>query len=338
MKRGMSGSVCRTSGDRMRHWINYWQAVRGRITWDRSLLRSAWTLPWLQLRAKLSRSTKTGTIAYYPQPVGPWYTISLALAGTGIRRTSDWACADAVMFFDDRTRSDHTLPDGLIKDGAKRLNVRATDISKAHVGRVFLTIFGYELSLDPLTHSGLMVEKSDENGLHDGTIVQGPLRQVRDGYIYQRLVESTVRPGVTEDLRCACVGGQIVQIFRKEKATQSRFSTRYLQTTLCEPDEVLRPQERKRIAAFCDAMGLDFGSIDVLRDHGGDGRIYIVDVNKTCMPVLSMPVSELRPALHRVGLAVEAIILGPDVQSQPVPAQGHCQRKPPLTECVKGVP
>ena len=34
-------------------------------------------------------------------------------------------------------------------------------------------------------------------------------------------------------------------------------------------------------------MNLDFGAIDVMRDKN-DERIYIVDVNKTCMPVLCL--------------------------------------------------
>lgn len=302
----------------MRHWIDYWQAVRDRITWDRSLLRGIWAVPWLQLRGKLSRPSRTGTIAYYPQPAGPWYTMSLALAGTGIRRIGNPSQADAVLIFDDRTLSDHTIPKGLENSHVKLLNVRANNVSKGHVARIFQQVFGYALSLDPLNHSGPMVQKSEDNGLHDGTIVQGPLQQKRAGYAYQRLVDSTVRPGVTEDLRCTCVGGEIVQVFRKEKATLKRFSTDYLETVLCAADDVLSSQERRQISAFCEAIGLDFGSIDVLRDHRGDGRIYIVDVNKTCMPVLSMPVAELGPALDKIGAAVEALILGPEIQMQPV--------------------
>lgn len=307
----------------MRHWVDYWQAVRGRITWDRSLLRGVWTVPWLYLRAKLSRASQTGMIAYYPQQAGPWYTMPLALAGSGIRRTTDIASADAVLIFDDRTHLASDVRHAFRGSSPKLLNIHATDISKIHVGRIFRDVFGYDLSLDPRHHLGPMVEKSDVNGVHDGRIVNGPLPQGQKGFVYQRLVDSTVRPGVTEDLRCVCVGGEIVQVFRKEKATVARFTTTYLRTTLPEADEVLTPYERKQIAAFCDAMGLDFGSIDVLRDHADSNQIYIVDVNKTCMPVLSMPVAELRPALRRIGAAVEALILGPEPQLQPVPAELH---------------
>lgn len=291
----------------MRGWLDYFRAVGPRITWDRSLLRGAWTVPWLQLTGRLKCPPPIGTIAYFPQPAGPWYTLPLALVRTGIRRTSDLGKADVIMIFDDRTQSNVTLP----TTTARLLNARATDVSKVQVGRVFEAVFHYPLTLDPLTHDGPMVEKSDVNGVHDGRIVIGPIVSPRAESVYQALVDSTVRDGVTEDLRCVCVGGDIVVVFRKEKATQDRFKAAYLETTLREPASVLSDQERTDITRFCEMIGLDFGSIDVLRDHAGDGRIYIVDVNKTCMPVLSMPVRELDKALRRIGAAVEALILRP---------------------------
>lgn len=291
----------------MMGWLDYFRAVGPRITWDRSLMRGAWTVPWLQLTGWMSRPSDTGTIAYFPQPAGPWYTLPLALMRTGIRRTSDLGKADAIMIFDDRTQSNITLP----ITTARLINARATDVSKTQVGRLFEAIFDYPLTLDPLVHIGLMVEKSDINGVHDGRIVTGPIASPRADCVYQTLADSTVRDGVTEDLRCVCVDGEIVVVFRKEKATRDRFAPTYLETTLREAASVLSYQERADIARFCEMIGLDFGSIDVLRNHAGDGRIYIVDVNKTCMPVLSMPVRELNKALHQIGVAVEALILRP---------------------------
>ncbi|MEM7728200.1 MAG: hypothetical protein AAF311_02885 [Pseudomonadota bacterium] len=290
----------------MTGWLDYWRAVGGRITWDRSILRGAWTVPWLSFRGRARRPGRRGTIAYFPQPAAPWYTLPLALSGTGIRHVRDPRQADAVMIFDDRTVSDVTIPD----TPARLLNALATDVSKSHVGRIFEDVFGYPLTLDPTEHSGPMVQKSDVNGVHDGTIVTGPLAQPVPGCVYQHLAESHVLDGVTEDLRCVCVGGAVVQVFRKEKATSDRFRAVYLETTLRDPRDCFSDAELSDIGRFCDAMGLDFGSIDVLRDHRGDGRIYIVDVNKTCMPVLSMPVAELERGLIRIGQAVEAMILG----------------------------
>lgn len=290
----------------MRGWLDYWSAVGGRITWDRSILRGLWIVPYLQLRGRWDRPVKRGTIAFYPHPAGPWYTLPLALAGTGLRVTRNVKAADAVMIFDDRTQSDVPLPD----TRATLLNAGVTDVSKTHVGRVFEAVFGYPLSLDPLTHVGPMVQKSDVNGVHDGRIVDGPLLSPVAGCVYQHPVESHVRDGVTEDLRCVCVGGTVVQVFRKEKPHEARFKAVYLETVLRDTDKTFTADEQMLIARFCKTIGLDFGSLDVLRDYADEGRVYIVDVNKTCMPVLSMPVGELETGLRRIGVAAEAFILG----------------------------
>jgi hypothetical protein len=289
----------------MRGWLDYWRTVRSRVTWDRSIARGLWIVPYLQLRQRIGRPRKRGVIAFYPQPAGPWYTLPLALAGTGIRLTHNIQTADAVMIFDDRTVSDVDVPETCVK----MLNARAIDISKAHVGRVFEQVFGYPITLDPLTHHGPMVQKSDMNGVHDGQIVDGPLAAPLPDCIYQHPVESFVRVGVTEDLRCACVGGDVVQVFRKEKETTARFKASYLETVLRDPVETFSEDELALIAEFCAVIGLDFGSMDVLRDYAEGGRLYIVDVNKTCMPVLSMPAKELEIGLRRIGAAAEAFIL-----------------------------
>lgn len=291
----------------MKGWLNYWRAVRGRITWDRSVLRGLWIVPYVHGMRRLGRPPKRGTLAFYPQPAGPWYTLPLALAGTGIRITKNLTLADAIMIFDDRTLSEVSRPD----TPAKLLNARATDISKIHIGEVFEDVFGYPLTLNPLTHHGPMVQKSDINGVHDGCLVQGPLDTPLADCVYQHPVESWVRNGVSEDLRCVCVGGKITQVFRKEKAQESRFRAVYLETALRYADETFTAQEQDLIAQFCAALGLDFGSLDVLRDYSQRGRIYIVDVNKTCMPVLSMPVGELELGLRKIGEAAEALILAP---------------------------
>jgi hypothetical protein len=289
----------------MRGWLNYWRAVRGRVTWDGSVLRGLWVVPYLHIRLRAGRPARRATLAFYPHPAAPWYTLPLALAGTSVRIRRNIRAADAVMIFDDRTQSDVTPP----TTSALVLNARVQDISKANVGRVFEQVFGYPLSLDPRTHCGPMVQKSDSNGVHDGQIVTGPLAHPVPGCAYQHPVESWIRDGVSEDLRCTVVGDRIVQVFRKEKARAARFRAQYLQTALRDPDDCFTKDERAMIAQFCAVLGLDFGSMDILRDYADGGRLYIVDVNKTCMPVLSMHVRSLEVALRRIGEAAEALIL-----------------------------
>lgn len=289
----------------MRGWLNYWRAVRERVTWDGSILRGLWVVPYLHIKLRARRPARRATLAFYPHPAAPWYTLPLALAGTGIRLRRNISAADAVMIFDDRTQSHVTAP----TTTARLLNARVHDISKANVGRVFEQVFGYPLSLDPLTHSGPMVQKSEINGVHDGQIVTGPLAHPVPGCAYQHPVESWIRDGVSEDLRCTFVGERIVQVFRKEKDKAARFQAQYLETTLRDPDDCFTQEEQAMIVQFCAVLGLDFGSMDILRDYADGGRLYIVDVNKTCMPVLSMPVRSLEIGLRRIGEAAEALIL-----------------------------
>lgn len=56
------------------------------------------------------------------------------------------------------------------------INYACRDISKKRVDVVFRDVFGYTLMIDPLTHCGPCVVKSDLNALHDGKIMICPVR------------------------------------------------------------------------------------------------------------------------------------------------------------------
>jgi glutathione synthase/RimK-type ligase-like ATP-grasp enzyme len=105
------------------------------------------------------------------------------------------------------------------------------------------------------------------------------------------LVDSTFTGKTSEDLRVAFALGEIALVYHKHKPLDDRFGTHYLSVDVMAAEDVFSPAEINLIIKFCDAMGLDFGAIDVMRDKH-DGRIYIVDVNKTCMPVLSLTLAE----------------------------------------------
>ena len=96
-------------------------------------------------------------------------------------------------------------------------------------------------------------------------------------------------------------------MFHKFKAPENRFGTSYLHTDVRTADEVFSREEQTQIAEFCRQIGLDFGCIDVLRDVK-DGRIYIVDVNKTCMPVLSLSFKTQLRALRLMGGALRSAV------------------------------
>ena len=122
--------------------------------------------------------------------------------------------------------------------------------------------------------------------------------ELEDGAVYQRLIDTATDGVRSEDLRTNVVKGALPVVFHKYKTLEGRFGTSYLHTDVRSADELYSKEEQAQISAFCREIGLDFGCIDVLRDIN-DGRIYIVDVNKTCMPVLSLSIKE--PGLRLLG-------------------------------------
>ncbi|MEO1303876.1 MAG: hypothetical protein AAFV37_02780 [Pseudomonadota bacterium] len=288
---------------------------RVRLSLDRSFFRSFFAV--LQLYAYLvtvgvsrvfKRDRARQTIAFYPHSAPPWYNIWLATQVSDLQIISDIDEADTVFVFEDETysRAGRQLT---ADQRARALNDRIEDISKTHVARVFANVFGYSLAVDPLTYHGRAVCKSDTNGTHDGKIVECPIapKEVEAGAVYQRLIETATDGHRSEDLRTNVVKGALPVVFHKFKSPENRFGTSYLHTDVCLADEVLSRQEQEQISEFCRQIGLDFGCIDVLRDVE-DGRIYIVDVNKTCMPVLSLSFKTQLRALRLMGGALRSAV------------------------------
>ena len=248
------------------------------------------------------------TLAFHPQPSGPWYNAWLAARMAGIEIIKDSRAADVVFIFDDITESKTgAMLEPALK--AKAINHRIDDISKTYVAKVFEDIFGYGVDVDPLTYKGKAVQKSDLNGLHDGQVIECPLTPdaIKQDCVYQKLIDSTFDGSRSEDLRMAYVGGEIPVVFRKYKLIQKRFGTDYDHVDVWSADKAFSKEEQAQLIKFCDAMGLDFGAVDVMRDKY-DGRIYVVDVNKTCMPVLCLSQKEQRRAFHLISAAMVRLV------------------------------
>ena len=159
---------------------------------------------------------------------------------------------------------------------APTLNARCLDISKSTVDRIWREVSGRGLSLDPLTTSGPMVVKSEENATHDGRIITGPIRERQPGFVYQRLVDTRVGDHFAY-LRPVILDGRIVLTYHKRHPPDDRFGS-HPRTWIAEPD-VFSVEEEKALLDLAARIGLDYGEMDVLRD--ADGEIYVVDVNKT---------------------------------------------------------
>ena len=246
---------------------------------------------------------RSGPVIWFsPEAPRPWYMIRSVACWAGMRVARDPAEADIAFHFDDSTWS----PPGAPFPGPT-LNYGCRDIGKSRVAAVFAATFGYDLAIDPQRARGEAVEKAEANGLHDGRVVACPT-EPRAGRCYQRLVE-TGHDGRVHDLRTVCVGGAPVVVWVKTRTRADRFASGANMTVAAaDPTTLFDPGELARIAAFNAAMGLDWGTLDILRDVG-DGRIYIVDVNKTDVgPVLQLAMREKIASTRAIAQALVALI------------------------------
>ncbi len=218
---------------------------------------------------------KTGPRIYFaPHNPRPWYIIWAATIWGGMRFASSPEAADATFYFEDQTQALPPPP-----RHARAFNFGVGDVSKTYVAEAMERAFGYPLALDPTTHVGEAVEKGEGNGLHDGHLVQCPTARL-DGKSYQRVIKTEGEDGWATDLRTACVGGKPVVVFVKKKPASARFSIQNTSVVVQTPEDAFSPAERTQIERFCAEMKLDWGGLDVLREHES-GRLYVVDVNKT---------------------------------------------------------
>lgn len=248
------------------------------------------------------------TIAFTPERARPWYLIRNVARAAGAKLVSDASQADVVMHFEDATFSPNDPPLRL-KPGAKLINYGARDVSKSNVARACAAAFGHPLAIDPRTHVGAAVEKSEINAAHDGRIVQCPMQPL-PGRAYQRIVDNRSRDAsVVEDLRTCTVGGKPVCVFIKRRPLAKRFLNTNTEVLLRKPEEVYSAEEIAQIGAFAQEIGLDWGGVDVLRDRN-DGRLYIVDANKTDMgPPITLNLPDKLVATRMLAKAFRDFVL-----------------------------
>ncbi|MBK6705811.1 MAG: hypothetical protein IPG56_20025 [Caulobacteraceae bacterium] len=157
-------------------------------------------------------------IWFAPYRPRPWYIIWAAMVWGGFEFAPTPERADAAFYFEDQTVAEPPAP-----RRAKAFNFGVGDVSKTNVARVMEEAFGYPLAIDPLTFVGEAVEKGEGNGLHDGRLVTAPLSPA-PGKAYQRVINTEGADGMACDLRTACVGGEPVVVFVKQKPASARFS------------------------------------------------------------------------------------------------------------------
>lgn len=248
-------------------------------------------------RIKSMSNKNPKKIFFYPDHPDFHYGIKslLCFMGAKIVRSIEEK-PDLVVIFKDITVINDTIPSfpGISQD--KILNKNCKNIGKDKVNEVFEKVFGYSLSVDPLTHQGQCVRKSITNALHDGKIIQCPITEPEEGYIYQKLINNHLENDTFFDLRPAIIGNEIPVATKRLKCIDDRFGYSFKETVV-EPTEAFQEHEIKKIVEFSNMLGLDYGELDILRDND-DGRIYIVDANNT--PYLYVPGRELSCKEHRL--------------------------------------
>lgn len=243
------------------------------------------------------------SIGFVPDVPRPWYLVRSAALWAGMPLATNPAGADVLCFFEDATVSQPLVAPA----GVASLNFGCSDISKSHVARVFEAAFGYPLAIDPRTFEGIVVEKSEINSLHDGRLVHCPREPVA-GKTYQRFID-TSDGGEVHDLRTPCIAGQPVLVWEKSRPATAPFSVHNKRVRRRLPAAVYSQDEVVAITRFCTAMGLDWGGLDILRCQT-DGRIYVVDVNKTDVgPIIALSLPEKLRSVAMLAAALRGLIL-----------------------------
>lgn len=306
-----------------------WRGLRVKKTgafapFNRSILTATfnWFVFWfavefLRARDGLARSLSPAgrrnprpRIAFYPERPRPWYLVWAVIALTPFRVTGDPAKADILFQFDDSTLCPW-LPPAEAPPTARRVNARCLDVSKTRVAEAWTEVSGEDFAIDPRLYTGPAVEKSELNGAHDGRIVHCPMEPQPDR-VYQRLVNNETPEGMVEDLRCPTIGGRPVCVFIKERPVSTRFDNDNLRVRLSWPEAHFSAAELQQIQDFSDKLGMDWGGVDVLRDRT-NGRIYIVDANKTDMgPPTALPLRDKLAATRALARALSDALGRPE--------------------------
>lgn len=261
------------------HHIYYilWHELHERILWPIATWREA--KQYYRAYRRTHPSEPPRTILFYPDLPKTYHIMYKLCHRMGWKITNNISAkADVRMFFRDKTVREVPHELRALHEGTRVINIASTDISKTRVEQVFRDTFGYGMAIDPTTHEGQAVRKSDENAVHDGTIVTCPC-EPEPGYIYQRYIDTTVPDGRHKDLRIPIFDDFIPCVLTRYKDEHDHFNVT-TDVDYHKTEDALSPEEIACVRSFVRSMGLDYAEIDALRD-GGDGKLYIVDANNT---------------------------------------------------------
>jgi hypothetical protein len=206
--------------------------------------------------------------------------------------------------------STFSSPDSLLRKLANQtevLNFNCSDISKNNVDAIFKNIFGYSSMVDPLSFRGKIVRKSNMNATHDGKIIDSPIKETESGYIYQKLINNEVDENLVQDIRVTIFKDEIPYIVLKNRPIKNRFMNKSC-SKISEVTDIFSQEEVEKIISFTQAIGLDYGDLDILRDKQ-DNKIYIIDANNTPWGLSVKSKSLEKIALTKLSKSFERIFI-----------------------------
>jgi hypothetical protein len=161
-------------------------------------------------------------------------------------------------------------------------NVACNDIRKSTLESAHMKIFGYGMGVEPTAFEGKMVVKSDENAVHDGEVIQGPLStaSLRTDAVYQVEIQNIDEKGRHFDHRVVYIKGHIPVVYIKYKQAATRFTNLTEEVILLPNSNCFSEEEKRAMGALAMELGVDYAELDVLRD-ANSGKLYVVDVNPT---------------------------------------------------------
>jgi GT2 family glycosyltransferase len=249
-----------------------------------------------------------GRVLFFPEPPAAPAVINRILAAAGCSLELDLrARCDLAIAWD--TQTFRIRPPQLVRLASRMAvwNLECDDVGKARVDRAFATVFGRTSLVDPLTHRGECVAKSNLNGAHDGVVVRCPLSAADRGSVYQRLVCNELDDGTVEDLRTPVFGDRIPLVYRKYRPLDSRFDQFETHVSIDDAAAVFSPEEQVQVVAVARALGMDYGELDVLRDRDS-GELFVVDANPNPYgPPAALSPREQIAAIERMAEAFDAL-------------------------------
>lgn len=199
----------------------------------------------------------------------------------------------------------------LLEEIAKKIcivNLFSRDISKLYIDSIHKKVFGYSTRVDPLKYKGKIVRKNDINAKHDGEILEAPIQETEQGFIYQLLIDNTYAEDRVMDYRIPVVGEVLDFVYLKFRPITERFRNITLEARTEKLTAIFSQEEISGLNDFCREIRLEYGELDVLRNKN-DGRIYIVDVNNTPQ---GPPSHTIKPdavfAIRKIATSLEKLI------------------------------